>query len=223
MSEAAEPTIYQLKVVLLGVSPMIWRRLLVCGDSTITDLHYIIQIAMGWSNDHINRFRIHGKPYGVARLGGLTFSDDPDTVRLKDFRFRINERFLYQYDFTDNWQHQVRVEKILAHEARRAYPVCTVGKRACPPEDCGGPLNFMALWQHYSIFQIMERLLEIIENGDTEDHDEEFDALRYWFCVDRSDRKQQTGSFTITPAGNKCSYGYNLYEVKDESQSAGHY
>jgi hypothetical protein len=66
---------------------MIWRRLLVCGDSTITDLHYILQIFLGWSDDHHHRFRIHGKQYGIARMGDLSFSDDRETVRLKDFRF----------------------------------------------------------------------------------------------------------------------------------------
>ena len=114
MSETLESTIYQLKVVLLGVSPMIWRRLLVGSTITITDLHYILQITMGWSDDHLHRFRIHGKQYGIARLGGLSFSDDPDAVRLRDFCFRINERFLYEYDFHDNWQHQIRVEAISA-------------------------------------------------------------------------------------------------------------
>ena len=104
MYETPEPIIYQLKVVLLCISPMIWRRLLVCGESTITDLHYIIQISLGWSDDHLHQFRIHGKRYGVARIGGISFSDDPDTVRLKDLGFRINERFIYEYDFTDGWQ-----------------------------------------------------------------------------------------------------------------------
>ena len=127
---------------------MIWRRLLVCGDSTISDLHYILQITMGWSDDHLHRFRIHGKQYGIARLGGLTFSDYPDAARLKDFRFRINKRFLYEYDFYDNWQQQIRIENILVHEPQRTYPVCTGGKRACPPEDCGGPLRFMTLRQN---------------------------------------------------------------------------
>ena len=127
MSGTHEPIIYQLKVVLLDVSPMIWRRLLVCGDSTITDLHYILQITMGWSDDHLHRFRIHGKQYGIARLGGLSFSDDPDAVQLKDFRFRINERFLYEYDFHDNWQHQIRVEAISAPKRRRRNPVCIDG------------------------------------------------------------------------------------------------
>ena len=123
MSGAPEPTIYQLKVALLDVNPMIWRRLLVCGDSTITDLHYIIQITMGWSDDHLHRFGIHGKQYGIARMGGLSFSDDPETVRLKDFRLRINECFRYEYDLTNGLRHQIRAEAILAPEPQRRYPM----------------------------------------------------------------------------------------------------
>jgi hypothetical protein len=122
-----EPVIYQLKVVLQGISPMIWRRLLIRGDSTIADLHYIVQIAMGWSDDHLHQFRIHGKRYGIARMGGISFSDDPESVRLKDLGLRINERFVYEYDFTDDWLHQIRVEAILAPELNRRYPVC-IGK-----------------------------------------------------------------------------------------------
>ena len=189
MSGTPEPIIYQLKVVLLDVSPMIWSRLLVCGDSTVTDLHYIIQITMGWSDDHLNRFRIHGKQYGVCRLGGHTFSDDPDAVRLKDFRFRIDERFLYEYDFTDGWKHQIRVENILAHGDRRDYLVCTGGRRACPPEDCGGPLRFLALREHYSMGHILIRLAEIAEEGDIDDYYEKIQEFRYWVAADRFDRK----------------------------------
>jgi len=97
-----EPVIYKLKVVPQGISPMIWGRLLVCGDSTIADLHFTIQIAMGWTDDHLHQFRIHGKRYVIARLGGISFSDDPESVSLKDSGFRINERFVYEYDFTDD-------------------------------------------------------------------------------------------------------------------------
>ena len=158
MSEAAESVIYQLKVVLLGISPMIWRRLLVSSTSTIADLHYILQITMGWSDDHLHRFRIHGKEYGIARMGGLSFSKDPDSVRLKDFQFRINERFLYEYDFTDDWQHQVRVEALLDPDPRQIYPKCIKGRRACRPEDCGGARSFMTLRQKYSRGHIRLRL-----------------------------------------------------------------
>jgi hypothetical protein len=186
----SEPAIYQLKVALLSVSPMIWRRLLICGDSTIADLHYIVQIAMGWSDDHLHQFRIHGKRYGITRIGGIWFSDDPDCVRLMDLGLRNNERFFYEYDFTDGWQHQIRVEAILAPEAHRRYPVCIDGRRACPPEDCGGPWRFMALRQHYCRYHIMDRLLKIIEGGgNQEHHQEELEALHFWFHIDRFDRK----------------------------------
>jgi hypothetical protein len=183
------PTVHQLKVVLLGISPMIWRRFLVSCDSTITDLHYILQIAMGWSDDHLNRFKIHGRDYGVYHDGGVVFSHDPSDVRLGDFRFRINEWFLYEYDFTDQWQHQIRIENILDLNPRKDYPLCIGGNRAFPPEDCGGPWRFMALRQHYSLSQIMDRFFEIIEVEEPDYHSEELYTLRYWFNVNRFDRK----------------------------------
>jgi hypothetical protein len=44
----------------------------------------------------------------------------------------------YVYDFGDDWVHKVVVEKVLPADPRISYPVCVAGKRACPPEDCGG-------------------------------------------------------------------------------------
>ncbi|NEQ47809.1 MAG: plasmid pRiA4b ORF-3 family protein [Leptolyngbya sp. SIOISBB] len=82
---------------------MIWRRLLVSGNHTIADLHYILQIAMGWSDDHLNRFTIHGKEYGVYHSGGIGFSDDPEMVQLADLQLRERKKFGYEYDFTDRW------------------------------------------------------------------------------------------------------------------------
>src|SRR6266704_6228912 len=96
---AATSIAYQLRVFLRGISPMIWRRLLVRSDSSIADLHYTLQIAMGWDDAHLHRFRIRGKDYGISRIGGIGFRDDPCEVRLADIHFRHNERFLYEYDF----------------------------------------------------------------------------------------------------------------------------
>ena len=73
--------VYQFKVVLRGISPMIWRRLLLRSDHGIADLHYTIQIFHGGSDSHLHRFHIHGKDCGVAHEGGLTLSDDPERVR----------------------------------------------------------------------------------------------------------------------------------------------
>jgi Plasmid pRiA4b ORF-3-like protein len=131
--------VYQFKVVLRGISPMIWRRLLLRSDHSIADLHYTIQIAMGWTNSHLHRFHIHGKDYGVAHEGGLTFSDDPERVLLGQFGFRLRERFLYEYDFYDNWEHDIRLEKVLPLNSKRVFPVCIRGQRPVPPEDSGGP------------------------------------------------------------------------------------
>jgi len=92
---------------------------------------------MGWTNSHLHRFVIHGKEYGIAYDSGIGFAADPRQIRLRDFQFRLRERFLYEYDCGDNWQHDVWIEEILAAEASRTYPVCIGGKRAAPPEECG--------------------------------------------------------------------------------------
>ena len=107
MSDPQTPCVYQFKVALRGISPMIWRRLLLRSDRTIANLHYAIQIAMGWTDAHLNRFHIHGKDYGVAHEGGLTFSDDPERVSLAQFGFRLRERFLVK--FQQRYQNSHRI------------------------------------------------------------------------------------------------------------------
>ena len=84
-----EPAIYQLRVVLRGVSPLIWRRLLVRSDSTIADLHATCQRVLGWTDEHLNRFVIQGREYGVWHDGGIGFRDNPRHVRLADLGLRV--------------------------------------------------------------------------------------------------------------------------------------
>jgi len=123
----------------------VWRRGWVPGDATIRTLHETVQVAMGWANCHLHQFIIHGKEYGVAYEGGISFADNPDKVRLSDFRFQPHEGFEYVYDLDDNWEHDIRVEKILALDPARAYPVCIGGAQPCPREDSGGPWRYMSL------------------------------------------------------------------------------
>ena len=92
--------IYQLRIWLKRISPTIWRRILVRSDSSIADLHYIIQIAMGWSDSYLHQFVIHGKRYGIARDGGMWFLDNPNQLLLRNLHFHINQRFIYEYNFT---------------------------------------------------------------------------------------------------------------------------
>jgi hypothetical protein len=102
---------YQIRVLLCGVSPLIWRRLLLASNTTIAQLHRTLQIAFAWGGEHLHRFRIHGKDYGIAYLGGISFKDDPKQVRLFEFGLRCRECFRYEYDFVANWILEIRLEK----------------------------------------------------------------------------------------------------------------
>ena len=132
-------SVYQLRVVLHGVSPLIWRRLLVPGDASVADVHAVLQIAFGWDGEHLHRFVIHGVEYGIGYAGGVGFRDDPHRIHLADLGLRPTERFVYDYDFTAGWRLDLRLEQILAAEDGRVYPRCTGVRRAGPAEGCGGP------------------------------------------------------------------------------------
>jgi hypothetical protein len=82
---ASSPAIYQLRVVLRSVSPLVWRRLLVSSETPFAELHEILQRAFAWSDDRLHRFLIHGTAYGVPRLGGISFRDDARRVPLSRF------------------------------------------------------------------------------------------------------------------------------------------
>ena len=206
------PEVYQLRIRLLQISPMIWRCLLVRSDASIADLHHIIQIAMGWENYHLHQFTIHGGLYGISYEGGVCFESNPKRIQLKDFKFRVNDRFLYEYDFTSNWEHEIRIEKILALDVKKTYPLCIDGKRAAPPEDCGSPWRFMELSEHYSPWYVGSRIVRLVkklceEKDPDKDQDEDdfdvdndyepydniedaLDNLNYWINQDKCDRRQ---------------------------------
>ena len=153
--------VYQLKIHLLGISPQICRRVLVRGDTTLAELHHVLQVAMGWDNWHLHCFKLWGKEYGIPYAGGSYFADDARRVHLGDFPWRVNDKFTYTYDFDDYWQHQVRVEKMLPPTALSAHPVCVRGRRACPPEEVGGPAGYnqRTLDQFGWAYEARDRLL----------------------------------------------------------------
>jgi len=103
----------QLKLLLRDVHPAVWRRVKLADSLSIADLHRVIQLLMGWDDDHLHRFRIHGRDCGIAYVGGPNFDEDAAALRLAEFGFRPTERFLYEYDFAAGWQIEVRVEKVI--------------------------------------------------------------------------------------------------------------
>jgi hypothetical protein len=184
------PVVYQLRIRLDRISPLIWRRLLVTGETTIAELHASIQIAFGWSDSHLHRFVIHGKSYGIAYAGGMRFADDPHQVRLAAFGFRLGERFNYEYNFHVPWRHEIRLEQIVSPAPNQRYPICSGGARAAPLEECDGPQAFLTLRQQYHPLHVIERLLALIDDPDAH-HDpyDELWTLQYWAAVNRCDRR----------------------------------
>jgi hypothetical protein len=88
----------------------------------------------------LHRFRVHGKDYGIAYLGGMSFDDDP----LSRFRLHPRESFRYEYDFTANWRVDIRLEEILPQD-QRVLPVCAGGRAAAPGEEYAGALERRAV------------------------------------------------------------------------------
>ena len=142
-AKAAAPT-YQLRIVLLGSKPAIWRRLLVPGDANLGWLHAVLQTALGWTNSHLHHFLTADARYADPRYNediGEDDAADRDEAKATLTQIAPNEDVSlgYEYDFGDSWEHEIMVEKILACGTGPAKSaLCIDGARACPPEDCGG-------------------------------------------------------------------------------------
>jgi hypothetical protein len=97
---------------------------------------------MGWTNSHLYRFDIGSTQYSIPDPVEDDFNElhfvDSRRTKLSKVVPRQKSGFTYEYDFGDSWEHQILVEKILPPGSGAQYPVCIAGKRACPPEDCGG-------------------------------------------------------------------------------------
>lgn len=136
--------VYQMKVLLRYIKPPIWRRLLVRSDSTLAELHEVIQVAMGWENYHLHQFIVGDTCYGEPSLLDELDMKDESRVRLDEIITGEGFNLGYEYDFGDSWEHAILVEKVRPFDLDQAYPVCLKGARACPPEDVGGVWGYEA-------------------------------------------------------------------------------
>jgi Plasmid pRiA4b ORF-3-like protein len=156
------PVVYQIKVTLKGSKPPIWRRIQVTSATTLAQLHHILQRVMGWEDYHLYQFAVGGIAYGDPRMLEEMEGEDARRVTLVTLVRGAKDKFLYAYDFGDSWEYELRIEKVLPLEAGKHYPVCLTGKRACPPEDCGG------IWGDASF-------LEAIQDPQHPEHEEMVD------------------------------------------------
>jgi hypothetical protein len=133
--------VYQLKITLRDIKPPVWRRVQV-KDCTLAKLHDIIQTCLGWDGYHLHAFEVGGQQYGEPDPDGMMEMENERKVKLSQIVAGGFKKFTYIYDFGDNWDHTIQVEKVLDAEPGVRYPRCVAGKRASPPEDCGGPWGY---------------------------------------------------------------------------------
>lgn len=128
--------ILRLKISLKYIQPLIWRRVLVADNATLGELHSVIQVVMGWEDDHLHAFRTPGR-----RFEAMTFDNEQGNEQatyLSEVLVKKGSKLIYEYDFGDGWEHEIVLEKLIPYDAGIHVPACEGGARACPPEDCGG-------------------------------------------------------------------------------------
>ncbi len=171
--------IYQLKATIVGSKPVIWRQILVPGGITLADLHKVMQIAFGWTDTHLHEFSVKGISYADKNPEmEMDESEDEARVRLQDIAPKARNSFLYIYDFGDDWQHKITVEKIVDQDERfSGRAVCIDGALSGPQEDCGGIFDYNSM-------------LAILKNPDHPEYEETKERLGDYFDPEECDLEQ---------------------------------
>jgi hypothetical protein len=163
-------SVLQVKITLKNITPKVWRRLLVNSNFTFEDLNFIIQEAFGWTVGNVHIFRtfdslllVEDKMYHVFQLArrytGLNVQKE-DHVCVGEYLHSPGDEVVYLFG-VDCWEHQVFLEQRLKLSCFAIHRRCIDGRRACPPDGCGGAAKYQ----------------EIIEILDNPTH-EEFDKTR---------------------------------------------
>lgn len=144
MSVISLRNIYQIKVTLIGINPPIWRRILVREDMQLNLFHRAIQVTMGWDGSHLHKFVSGENQYGIVNNNAMDRTDikNEKDYKLNEILDEKNNIIKYDYNFSNNWNHNIHLEKILPYQIKEQLPKCIKGKRACPPDDCGGITSY---------------------------------------------------------------------------------
>jgi hypothetical protein len=163
-----------LRIELLDIAPLIWRRVVVSNQWTLATLHHYVQWTMGWWDTHAHEFRIGEQVVAPdwwireIELDAATENYcDERRVSVGAIATELGARgaFEYHYDMGDGWHHRIEIETPPPPWTKYELPLpaCVAGENACPPEDVGGPPGY-------------ERFLSIIQNQ----NDEEFAETLRW-------------------------------------------
>ena len=203
-----EPRIFQLKITIKDIKPPIWRRILISNHTDFHELHLIIQEFFNWGNYHLHEFHFpyDKNPNHKIHLLGLDpegnipndvvgeflsyYDAQEDEVRLYNVFSKNCRTVGYLYDFGDNWDHSIKLEKVYPFKKEFEEPVCVAGKRASPPEDCGGSWGY-------------QELLEILKNK----RHPEYDEIKEWVGSTFNPEKMDVQIFKMTPRQIEEKFG----------------
>ena len=151
----------QLKIILCGSKPAIWRTIIVSADYSFFALHVAIQDSFGWTDSHLHQFFTESPYKRSGRSRRIAFPmpemEDEDSIderktKLKRYFSKPKTVIFYEYDFGDSWMHEIKLEKIVPKNPKARYPLLVGGESACPPEDSGGLGGF------YQLLDILKHL-----------------------------------------------------------------
>ncbi|MHB1869794.1 MAG: plasmid pRiA4b ORF-3 family protein [Steroidobacteraceae bacterium] len=149
MAKPPKPEAVALRIELLDVVPLVWRRVLVPDNWTLATLHHYLQWVMGWTESHAHEFEI-GAALVAPDWWISEAQSEEEASRYRDER-RVSVaavvaelgprgEFEYRYDMGDGWVHRIVIEPVRSSALSDATrPICVAGENACPPEDVGGP------------------------------------------------------------------------------------
>ena len=133
--------IARLCVEIDDVTPRVARVVEVPVDIRLDDLHFVLQIAIGWQNGHPFEFRIGGKAWGLQDRDVAADLAPAQAATLLDI-LRLGETFQYDYVLGEDWEHTVRLEACTAATPGVRYPQLLSAEGRCPPADIGGPIGY---------------------------------------------------------------------------------
>lgn len=175
----SKPAAITLNISLARIRPKIWRRVVVPADLTLANLHDVFQVAMGWEDCHLHHFEIGDQYYATPNEDWDDTGDESAVFLFNVLRLNLN--FDYVYDFGDNWCHKISVENVVAAPTDPHDIRCLGGRKACPPEDCGGPYAYPGVIQAIRNPEAADpEFLEMMEGFDP-DH----------FAIDKVNNKLQ--------------------------------
>ena len=217
---------YTLRISLKDIKPTIWRKIECPSNISLRHLTELIIKLMGWSNAHLNKIIA---PHEVYYAPFYQNSDDDsfyetyyqEEYTIADLLKEKGKTVRWEYDFGDSWMHEIRLSSIAEYNDGEPHViVCKGGKRACPPEDCGGIYGYIELLELHDKLMARKRL-----TADEKEHLEWYDMGRYydpdevceedWIyaCEDFSDddimplpEDEASDNADITPLDNSSAY-----------------